>query len=182
MNSIRLLNGLICCSLLLAGCNMNKRQNVQQIELSEVVFLIPLNYSVTNAEEIEDGAVFEFEGVWGELRNRRLVVMGEDYGVVKAGDEVRFQPSGTVLVNGTQRNSAGLGDSAIENGGVLYYFPRRNVTKSTNEEGTCVVEIADGKTYELTKLGIIIEGHEYGPFSPGTVVKIAPDGSVAFNP
>lgn len=182
MNSTNSLVVCICCVGFLIGCNTDRSQNASKFTLNEVIFLIPANVSVTKSVELKHGAVFEFEGLWGDLKDHRLAVMGEDYGEVNAGDEVQFESDGTVMVNGSRRKSAGVSKSAVENSGVLFFFPGRDVTKSSNESGTPIVEISDGSTYELTNGGIIIEGHEFGPFSSGTVVKIDLDGSVAFNP
>lgn len=182
MNSTRLLVLCICYVSFLIGCNTRQNQNAPKITLSEVSFLIPPNSSVTKSEKLDNGAIFEFEGLWGELSDHRLVVMGEDYGGVKAGDEVQFNSDGTVMINGSLRESAGVGNSAVEHNGVLFYFPGRSVTKSTKEVGVPFVEMPDGAIYELTSDGIVIGGHEYGPFSSGTVVKIDLDGAVAFNP
>lgn len=182
MNSFRLSVICICSSAFLPGCNTQHGQNVQQIMLSEVTFLVPRNLSVTKAEEMENGAVFEIEGLWGELKNGRLVVMGNSYGEVKAGDEVQFNPDGTFLVNGIDRKPAGLGDSAVECEEVLFFFPGQTVKQLPSDEGSPIVEMPDGSKYKLTNGGIIIDGHEYGPYAAKTVVKIDPDGSVAFNP
>lgn len=182
MNPFRLLVMSISCSVFLSACNTRESQNTQQITLSNIKFLVPANLTVSNAEELENGAVFEIEGIWGELRNNQLVVMGKSYGEVNAGDEVLFKPDGTFLVNGSPSESTGLADSAVMKNGVLYFFPGRAIKESTNDGGTHFVELPGGATYELTNSGIIIEGHEYGPFSSKTVVKIDPDGSVAFNP
>lgn len=181
MKSFFLSVTFIWCVAFVSGCNTRNAQNVQQISIAEVTFLVPPNLSVTKTEEIDNGAVFEIEGLWGELRNHRLIVMGNDYGKLSEGDEVEFKSDGTFLVNGSVAKSLGLGDSAVAFAGVVFFFPGQTVTYLANQDGNHAVEMPDGTTYELTKGGIKIDGHEYGPYAPKTVVKVA-DGSVAFNP
>ncbi len=182
MNSFRVAVIYFWCSVFMPGCNTQHDQNLQQITLSEVAFLVPHNLSITKVEETDNGAVFEIEGLWGEVTNDRLIVMGKSYGEVKAGDEVQFKPDGTFLVNGSDRISAGLGDSAVEDAGVIFLFPGQTVKRLPGDDGSFAVEMPNGSTCKLTNGGITIDGFEYGPYAPKTVVKIDPDGTVAFNP
>ena len=182
MNSLRLVFASICCSILLLGCNTQRGQDFDHVMLNEVTFLIPRNLTVTKAEEIENGAVFEIEGLWGELSNNRLVVMGKSYGEISAGDEVQFKSDGTFLINGSAREPSGFGNNTVESEGTIYIFPGRTLKQIASDDGSTVVEFPDGTTYMLTDRGIVIDGHEYGPYAANTVVKIDPDGTVAFNP
>jgi len=181
MNFNPFLATLTCCTVFLAGCNNHENQDFTSISLGEVVFSHPNDYAM-RSEQVENGVIFEIEGWWGELRDGRLVVMGRDYGEVKPGDEVQFPLDESVVVNGAVRESTGTGSSAVDNEGVVYFFPGRSVSKSTHEGGDTVVTLPDGETCVLTKEGIIIDEHEFGPYASGAVVRVAADGSVAFNP
>ena len=61
-------------------------------------------------------------------------------------------------------------------------FPGQTVKQLASDDGFPIVEMPDGSKYKLTNGGIIVDGHEYGPYAAKTVVKIDPDGSVSFNP
>jgi hypothetical protein len=169
-------------SIFLAGCNVRSSVPTKQVSLSGVTFVIPESYDIDESA-VENGvALFEFEGLPGEIRDGHLAVLGRNYGEVKQGDVVTFHPDGTFNINGKTPESVGVASNTIESDGVLFMIRGEIVNRTDTSGGAVTFEDLAGRSFKAENGSLTINDFTHGPYASGFVVKVSTDGAITFYP